>query len=102
MKAVCTALQYACFRCRKCFKRPQFSGAWHHYMTQEQQNGQWKEKVDFNARRTCKCPDCGGPAHYMGIDFKAPRKTDVRAWQDAQAFIASGKLYIRGTQRHEG
>jgi hypothetical protein len=70
-------------------------------MTSEQQSAQWKVAQDFQASRTYKCPDCGGQAHYMGIDFKAPRKTDVRAWQDAEAFIASGKLFIRGTQRHE-
>ncbi|MCL2310266.1 MAG: hypothetical protein FWC42_08360 [Proteobacteria bacterium] len=65
-------------------------------MTTEQQVARGKEVEDFEASRTCTCPDCGGPAHYMGIDFKAPRKTDTRAWRDAEAFIASGKLFIRG------
>ncbi|MBN8487946.1 MAG: hypothetical protein J0M20_09525 [Burkholderiales bacterium] len=102
MKAVGAPLQYACFRCRKSFKRPHFSGATSRFMTSQQQSAQWKEAEDFEANRTFKCPDCGENAHYMGIDFKAPRKADVRAWQDAEAFIASGKLFIRGTKQHEG
>jgi hypothetical protein len=70
-------------------------------MTSEQQYAQCKEAQDFEASRTYKCPDCGGPSHYMGIDFKAPRKTDVRAWHDAEMFIASGRVFIRGAQGHE-
>ena len=96
MKAVARPLPYACFQCRKCFKRPRFSAApASRFMTEEQRTAQEKEVEDFEASRTYRCPDCGGPAHYMGIDFKAPRKTDVRAWQDAEACIASGKLFIR-------
>ena len=101
MKATGVPLQYACFRCRKSFKRPQFSGATNRFMTSEQQSAQWKEAQEFEANRTYKCPDCGGPAHFMGIDFKAPPKADVRAWEQAEAFIASGRLFVRGEQRHE-
>ncbi|MDR0779944.1 MAG: hypothetical protein LBF16_04515 [Pseudomonadales bacterium] len=97
MKTASVPHQYACFKCRKCFKRPQFYGAINRFMSTEQQTAQWKEAKDFEANRTYRCPDCGGPVHYMGIDFKAPRKANVRAWQEAETFIASGKLFIRGT-----
>jgi hypothetical protein len=35
----------------------------------------WKS----TAGRSYKCPDCGGLAHFMGLDFKAPKKTDAKA-----------------------
>jgi hypothetical protein len=102
MKSLGIPLQYACFSCRKCFKRPQFSGASNHYMTKEQQAAQWKEAEEFETNRTYKCPDCGGVAHFMGTDFKAPRRSDVRGWRDAEAVIASGKLFTRGMEADEG
>jgi len=95
MKAT-SSLQYACFSCRKCFKRPHFSGASNHYMTKEQQTAQWQEADHFEASRTYKCPDCGGLTHFMGIDFKAPRRGDLHGWRNAEAFIASGRLFTRG------
>lgn len=102
MKAVGIPLQYACFSCRKCFKRPQFSGTSNRYMTKDQQAAQYKEAEEFEAHRSYKCSDCGGPAHFMGVDFKAPPRSDVRAWRAAEAFIASGKFFTRGTEQHEG
>ncbi len=32
----------------------------------------------------------------MGIDFKAPKKTDSKAWVEVEKFILSGKVYYRG------
>jgi hypothetical protein len=98
MKSIGVPLQYACFQCRKSFKRPQFSGATNRFMTSAQQAAQRREAGQFEKNREYKCPECGGSAHYMGIDFKAPPRTDLRAWRQAEAFIASGKLFIRGTQ----
>ncbi|PPE65030.1 hypothetical protein C1704_16240 [Caldimonas caldifontis] len=99
MKALGTSLQYACFACRKCFKRPQFVGATNRFMPAEQQVAQHAEAAKSNRDHHHKCPECGGVAHYMGIDFKAPRRSDVRAWRSAEAVIASGGLFLRGTQR---
>jgi hypothetical protein len=101
MKATGIPRQFACFFCRKCFKRPQFFGAYSHYMTQEQQTAQYREAQDYEATRSYKCPDCGGAAHFMGIDFKAPRRSDARGWRVAEAVIASGKLFTRGTVLNE-
>lgn len=90
--------QYACFQCRKSFKRPQFPGASNRFMTSEQQKGQTEAAKHFESHREYKCPDCGDQAFFMGTDFKAPKITDVKAWQEAQAFIESGKVYYRGVQ----
>jgi hypothetical protein len=68
-------------------------------MTSEQLKGQSQEAENFNLERTYKCPDCGGPAYFMGLDFKAPKKSDVKTWQKAKAFIESGKVYYRGTEK---
>jgi DNA-directed RNA polymerase subunit RPC12/RpoP len=98
MKAIGTPLQYACFKCRKSFKRPQFSGANNRFMTSEQQAAQYQEARQFESEREYKCPNCGEAAHFMGQDFKAPKITDIKAWAEVQSFIASGKVYYRGTE----
>ncbi len=59
MKSIGISHQYACFSCRKCFKRPQFSGASNHYMTHEQRAAQVQEAGDFEVARAYKCTDCG-------------------------------------------
>jgi hypothetical protein len=67
-------------------------------MTNEQQKGQLRAADSIEGGRECKCPDCGGPASYMGQDFKAPKKSDRKAWEKAQAFIQSGKVFYRGVR----
>jgi DNA-directed RNA polymerase subunit RPC12/RpoP len=98
MKQFSVPLQYACFKCRKSFKRPRFAGASSRFMTTQQQKAQRTEAERFEANRKYKCPDCGAQAHFMGHDFKAPKKTNVRAWKKAHAFIMSGKIFYRGTR----
>lgn len=87
-------LQHACFACRKSFKRPQLSGSPSRFMTTDQARGQWAEAATRN-ERAYKCPDCGGPAHFMGLDFKAPKRADRKAWREVQAFIVAGNTYYR-------
>jgi hypothetical protein len=96
MKSIGIPLQFACFQCRKSFKRPQFSACHDSYMTSDQLAGQIHEVARFEADRDYKCPDCGGEAYFMGQDFKAPKRSDLKAWASAQAFITSGKIYYRG------
>lgn len=98
MKSIGIPLQFACFKCRKSFKRPQFSGSTSRFMTSEQQLAQSKEAQDFEAQREYKCPNCGGPSHFMGQDFKAPKKQDSKAWKEVQAYIEAGKIYYRGNK----
>ena len=93
--------KYACFECRKCFKRAQFAATWKPHMTSEQTRGQMAELEAFEAARTYKCPDCGGATQYMGQDFRAPRKSDAKGWESAREFIASGKTYDRGARDRE-
>lgn len=97
MKAIGIPLQYACFKCRKSFKRPQFHGSTNHFMTNEQQSAQLKEAKTFADSREYKCPHCGENAYFMGQDFKAPKITDTKAWTEVQTFIESGKIYYRTT-----
>ena len=98
MKVTGTPLQFACFACRKSFKRPQVSGSTNRFMSSQQREGQQREVEQFETERTYKCPDCGGQTHFMGIDFKAPKKTDTKAWREVQTFIQSGKVFYRGSQ----
>lgn len=98
MKSAGTLLQYACFNCRKSFKRPQFSESRNRFMTSDQLRGQSEDARKFEKGRSYKCPDCGGMAHFMGQDFKAPKRSDARAWQNAQAFIEAGEVFYRGTE----
>ena len=97
MKALGRPLQFACFACRKSFKRPQMSGSVNRFMLSEQQAAQQREANELNIR-SYKCPDCGGRAHFMGIDFKAPKKSDAKAWLEVKEFIQSGRVYYRGSQ----
>lgn len=67
-------------------------------MTSEQQRGQSADAKRFEENGEYKCPDCGGQTFFMGIDFKAPRKSDLTAWKKVQIFIESGKKFNRGTK----
>jgi len=98
MKALGRPHQYACFRCRKSFKRPQFQASSNRFMTGEQLKAQSEEAKQFEDNRDYKCPDCGGPAFFMGIDFKAPPKSDIKTWKKVQKFIESGKTFYRSTR----
>ena len=94
MKTRGRPLQYACFACRKSFKIPQVSGGMSRFMTSEQKRAQEREASQINGQ-THVCPDCRGPLHLMGLDFKAPKESDVKNWEKAQAFVLSGNTYYR-------
>ena len=70
-------------------------------MTGQQKCAQQEEAREFEEEREYKCPDCGGPTHYMGIDFKAPKITDIKGWNEVRAFIESGGTYYRGMKGPE-
>jgi hypothetical protein len=92
-------VQYACFVCRKSFKRLQFAASLNRaFMTSAQSKGQGREVKELEQNRTYKCPHCGGVAHYMGIDFKAPKISDRKAWIEVESFIRSGKVYYRNRE----
>lgn len=37
-----------------------------------------------------KCPDCGGKMADVGLDYRAPQKTDVRAWKMLKSLYTTG------------
>lgn len=58
---------YACFECRKSFKRRLL--------------GDIQGGVNKDAKvNSAKCPDCGNIMADMGLDFEAPKKKDIKAW----------------------
>src|SRR3982751_1460370 len=68
---------FACFACRKSFKRPQSWNSLHR-----------------------KCPHCGGAAIMLDQKFKAPRTSDLKQWRKVQALVEAGFRF--GTvSRHE-
>ena len=56
---------YACFNCRKTFKRRILSDL--------------ESKDDFQLKEA-KCPDCVQLMANMGKDFEAPKKSAIKAW----------------------
>jgi hypothetical protein len=60
---------HACFNCRKSFKR---------HPTHEH-----------------VCPECGGPAYWMGRAFKAPKQKDHEQWRKVQILYALGFRFHR-------
>ena len=62
----------ACFNCRKCFK----DRTYYHFLTQ-----------------TKTCPHCGGELQKMGTHFKAPKRSDDKAWEAIEMLYAAGVRY---------
>lgn len=60
---------YACFRCRRSFKRASRSQA------------------------VLPCPNCGGPAIGLTRKFKPPKADDCRQWQKVEALVRHGFLF---------
>lgn len=66
---------YACFRCRKSFKR--------RLLKDVTGNAKFQEKE-------ARCPDCGTLMASMGKDFEAPARNKVKAWQHIQDLYKVG------------
>ena len=68
-----TLVQYACFACRKVFKKP------------------WLEPsaIDY------PCPDCAQPLSLMGTAFRAPRSSDLSQWRKVEELVRAGILFHR-------
>ena len=92
------AYPYACFACRKSFKRPlvalKLPGR---YANQSDQTEHFRRYRQFLRTFTHACPQCAGPTHFMGRDFKAPKMIDKKGWERVERFIASGRTYHHGT-----
>src|SRR5262245_1646701 len=68
-----TSVQFACFQCRKIFKR----------------------KVSFKRGETEGkiCSQCREPIWFTGTAFKAPRQEEVKQWRKAELLIKNGVLF---------
>ena len=66
---------FACFDCRKVFRRAAEEGA------------------TASPERVIVCPDCRGPMRDMGLDFKAPPRSDVKQWQKVALLYRAGFTY---------
>jgi len=60
---------YACFRCRKSFKRASRTEA------------------------VLPCPDCGGPSIGLTRKFKPPKRSDEKQWEKVEALVRHGFLF---------
>ncbi|TCC92146.1 hypothetical protein EZ428_10475 [Pedobacter frigiditerrae] len=65
---------YACFNCRKTFKR--------RFMADIQRGEDTKNEA--------KCPECGELTASMGLDFESPKKTDLKKWAHLKSLYSVG------------
>lgn len=65
--------RYACFACRKAFKRRLAADVGHH-----------------GELLPARCPQCGLLMANMGLDFRAPKQDDEKAWATAGALFSVG------------
>ena len=68
-------MQYACFACRKVFKKP---------MPQT-------PPIDY------PCPNCTQPLTMMGTAFRAPRRADQSQWSKVEQLARAGVLFYRNS-----
>lgn len=67
---------YACFACRKAFKRRN------------------KRDVDSSLdEHPARCPQCGLLMANMGLDFAPPKMSDAKAWAAAAALFEVGETF---------
>ncbi len=59
---------YACFECRKTFKRRLEKDIYDGFNKSKEQN-------------PAKCPECSELMANMGLDFESPKKKDIKSWE---------------------
>lgn len=69
---------YACFSCRKTFKRRLLSDI--------------ESKDEFQLKEA-KCPECAQLMACMGKDFQAPKKNNIKQWDHIQLLYSVGITY---------
>jgi hypothetical protein len=67
-------VSFACFECRKAFKKR------------------------FVPEQDHKCPQCANPLAHMGRSFKAPRKTEATQWEKVRRLWISGYRFHTNTR----
>ena len=104
--------QFACFQCRKVFKKVTFQD----YLEQRSIAEQYAKLRDCKSRakrgeleakygiqfesvernyqeEISRCPDCANRMANMGMDFKAPKRTDTKAWKIVEGMYQIGAIY---------
>ncbi|MBL6446385.1 hypothetical protein JMN32_08705 [Fulvivirga sp. 29W222] len=71
---------YACFDCRKAFKRR---------LLKDIEGGINKQSESYDA----KCPECGNLMADMGLDFEVPSKKDIKAWNHVKDLYKIGVTF---------
>lgn len=102
---------YVCFECRKSFKQPPIEdylavrGRGHAYKRlwfsdkrslkdRESELGCRLADLEEEYRNaTHKCPECGKSMIDMGLDLKAPKQSDVKAWKILQNMYHLGHAF---------
>ena len=69
---------YACFNCRKTFKRKLLVDINRNLAYNENEN-----------EKPSKCPECSALMANMGLDFESPKKNDIKAWAHIQDLYKS-------------
>ena len=73
---------FACFLCRKAFK---------YWQWEECDEITWNKRRNLlHVPREIVCPDCARPMVDMGLDFKAPPRSDSVAWQILETLHSHG------------
>jgi hypothetical protein len=65
---------YACFNCRKTFKRKLINDI----------------KRGAESVQEAKCPECEGLMANMGLDFESPKKDDLKKWEHLKSLYSVG------------
>jgi DNA-directed RNA polymerase subunit RPC12/RpoP len=92
-------IQYACFDCRKAFKRPS--------IVTEQERTAWLSRR-ISGRQPSKpfampeyrCPECKRLLKLMGRAFRAPRKEDADQWHKVELLARSGFTFRSSVGRY--
>jgi hypothetical protein len=96
---------FACFACRLAFKQPSFwdrddvrgfelaSRHPEDLQRREAKQNTTLAQLEKEYATGHACPQCRQPMIDMGLDFKAPRQTDKKAWQILQGMYRAGHAF---------
>ena len=103
---------FVCFKCRKTFKqvntndilsRIKKEKIYHDskdnsikkvgYIFAKNEKLAFQELYQEIDNREIKCPDCGGYMANLGLDFKAPKKSQIKEWRIVESLFRIGKSF---------
>jgi len=97
---------FVCFKCRKTFKQPlpfdlleRDNKARRYTQLQSKDSLIIEEQEELNKlnrdyfNREIKCPECGSLMADLGLDFKAPPKTEVKRWKIIEGLYTVGHSF---------